>query len=249
MINRRKESTWYQERELESRRLSGRREQVQGYEIYDALQTVALSSYIFEKNHDDLEVFIKRCESYMPMVRVPAYRNQAFLIELSRLLHNHCAAAYSLQQHIDIFQKQVQNEGFHRDLTARFAEAGKDDGGRFFQSLRTYLQHYSVPPVGSELLYEEAPGVPLLDPTQTLVLNADDLLKWNGWSSQAGKFIRESGGQIPLRVSAQRHCELVLAVYSWMWRQARDLHEDAFAALDEIGKQMAALYDWQAPRG
>lgn len=185
----------------------------------------------------------------MPMVRVPAYRNQAFLIELSRLLHNHCAAAYSLQQHIDIFQKQVQNEGFHRDLTARFAEAGKDGGGRFFQSLRTYLQHYSVPPVGSELLYRQAPGVPLLDPTQTLVLNADDLLKWNGWSSQAGKFIRESGGQIPLRESARRHCELVLGVYSWIWRRVRDLHEDAFAALDEIGKQMAALYDWQAPRG
>lgn len=64
MSNHREESTWYQARELESRRLSSRREQVKGFEIYDALQTVALSAYIFEKNHDDLEVFIKRCESY-----------------------------------------------------------------------------------------------------------------------------------------------------------------------------------------
>lgn len=248
MTSDREKSTWYQERDAEFRRLSAKREQIEGHEIYDALQMVAVSAYVFEKNHEELETFIKRCESYMPMVRIPAYRNQAFLIELSRYLHNHCAAAYSLQQHFDVFQKKISNDAFHKDLQSRFKEAGQDHCGRFFQSLRTYLQHYSVPPVASELRYKEAKGVPPLDPTQTLLLNADDLLKWNDWNPQARSFISESGGQIPLRESAKRHCELVLGVYSWLWNRVRDLHEDAFTRLDAIGIEMAALYDWQAPK-
>ena len=62
----------------------------------------------------------------MPMVRTPAYRNQAFLIELNGYLNNYCAA-YSFQQHLDVFQKPVPDEHFRKDLKARFEEAGNNN--------------------------------------------------------------------------------------------------------------------------
>ncbi len=72
----------------------------------------------------ELDNVIRRCESCMPMIHTPAYRNQAFLIELARCLHNYTAAAYSLQQHIDVFQKMISDSVFQEEVKQMFANAG-----------------------------------------------------------------------------------------------------------------------------
>lgn len=235
----------FREREAALKQLEVKRQEIDGLDVYDAVGLLALSIYVVEKNHVELDAFIRECEAYMPMVRTPAYRNQAFLIELNRYLHNYCAAAYSFQQHLDVFQKRVPDEHFRTDLKAQLAEAGSNNCGRFFQDLRRYLQHYAPPPILSELRYKEGPpGVPPLDPVQELLLEKEQLLKWDNWKSQARTFINETG-DIPLRTAAREHLKLLLDLYSWTWRRIRELYTDPFNRLDAIGEEIARLYGWR----
>lgn len=234
------------QREAAVQRLETKRQEIVGVDVYDAVGLLASSIYVVEKNHEELDVFIRKCEAYMPMVRTPAYRNQAFLIELNRYLHNYCAAAYSFQQHLDVFQQRFPDEQFRTDLKTQFAQAGRNNCGRFFQDLRRYLQHYAPPPILSELRYKEGPpGVPPLDPVQELLLEKEQLLKWDNWKPQARTFINETASDIPLRTAAREHLNLLLDLHSWVWRSIRELYADSFNELDAIGDEIAALYGWR----
>ena len=229
-------------REAERRRIDEERSLIPECGIYDALNLVACSVYVLEKNHQELDSFLERFERNTPMAQQKAYRNQAFLMELYRYLHNYLSAAFTFREHIGAVKRKITDAAFQASVGKRFQETGADDIGRFFQDLRNFVQHRAPAPILSELCIRETSDGSPATATQKLYLEKDQLLSWDGWGSQARSFIEGHDGDIPLRDTARQHVELIRGLWSWFYREVRGLNRESFEKLDRLGQQLARLY-------
>lgn len=95
----------------------------------------------------------------------------------------------------------------------------------------------------SELRYKVLADRPPLDPVQELLLDKERLLEWSELKKEAREFIQQHEGDIPLRGTACQHRDLVLDLYSWIFRKGGALYLKQSSLLEEFDKKIWTLHE------
>jgi hypothetical protein len=105
--------------------------------------------------------------------------------------------------------------------------------------------HRELPFVGNTVTVGQTSEGVLGEVRTEIKLSTASLLAWDGWTSGARKFIRESGDTVKISDILAKHMELVRDLYAWVAAQYRGLHRYEIAMFDELVDE----YNWAISGG
>src|SRR4051794_40554425 len=165
----------------------------------------------------------------------PSEVAQRYQDEVARTLHNYVAATASLVDHGRRHVARYANTPFASEFEARNAAVRDLPEASFIRGLRNYLLHYALLFVG----YTASALGEGFD--YQAEMNAALLLQFDGWSSAAKSYIRESGDKINLVATASGHAEPMNELYGWVLDQFPLLHAGDINGLNLLIREQRAL--------
>ncbi len=175
-----------------------------------------MSRYIFEKNYSELNKllgFYSDLEKSLTLLSGQNSKENEFILEATRLLHNFIASAMSFREHTRrIYKKVCQSQGllqeYQKKVDVTFTH---NDLAQFMECLRAYCQHYQAPVVGSQFIYSKDP--PIF--TKNMKLNTDALKKFKGWNNEARRYISRHVDGINLLELVHEYYHLIIEFHDW----------------------------------
>lgn len=209
----------------------------QGVTIYNTLNRLRTSYYIYGVNHRELIGLLDYYESMegvidlWPLERRP--RLHRFLDEVSRRLNNVISAARALVDHSRrIVRKLYEGSEFFQSYQTKVSEIfDQSPVCRFVQDLRNYILHREHPAIVAEL------GTSAAD----IVFQKRRLLEWDEWTPQALSFIDHHPENLSLRTALAQYHERVSAFYDWLYDEQMAIHRAEFEATHSLYERLVEL--------
>jgi hypothetical protein len=218
-----------------------------GYQEHVRLQAFAHSlNTVFDRNRNELLTPLRAVSTSLELALklIPGVDRSVrdeFQAEVIQRLHNYVAATMTLVDH---------SRRLMRDQTGRIAEEFdtkkavllENPEVRFIQDLRNFMLHRSLPLLAHRLrlsggISEEARG------ESEMLLSAEDLLAWDGWSSASRAWIKARDGDIPLRPLIVHHSALVYEINYWLLDVLRAENRAPLAEANEIIVERNAFFN------
>ena len=186
--------------------------------IYFSLEALEWSIYIFSENERQLLAYLDRCENGSIGEELWNQASEWHLTqvarEITRLLHNHVAAAVSLIYHAEtIHRKLSRKRGFPEYREEKRRRIYNDPLVQFVKELRHYLLHQ-----GPTAISFSASAVQLGGPaTREISLSKSALERSHRWLGPAKLYLDTAPPSIPVRSLVEdygHHLELLLRVVS-----------------------------------
>jgi hypothetical protein len=161
-----------------------------------------------------------------------------FLDETERHLHNYVAAAQTRVEHFRQFaraewlERSPLREEYQRRIDEEFKESHLHN---FVTDLRNLILHVRLPV--STATETWGPGATW---SFRVMLDAADLLRWDGWSSQTHEYIQASGKSVDLGRTVASYTDEIIAFDRWMAERFIGQHRE------EIESYQRALREYQA---
>jgi hypothetical protein len=165
---------------------------------------------------------------------------EEFLDETERHLHNYVAAAASRVDHFRRFKDAEWPEGsplrqeYQRRVDKEFKASPLH---RFVIDLRNLILHARLPVSATTETWARGGAWTF---TFRVMLDAVDLLRWNGWTPEARQYIEASGDSVDLGRTVSTYTDEIIAFDRWVAERFIGQH------LEEIESYQRALRDHQA---
>ena len=212
-------------------------------QLFDRLLTFQYSLSIFEGNYRELRnILLWQATSpdakelwYLPNRQLL----HTFMEEVTRLLHNFAAAAKSLvdhttRHHRHLYEGSDRFPEYRQEVRTRFAA---NPLAKFVMGLRTYCQHYQIPPVVSVL----SPSGEGSDYCSKVLLDTGKLREFSGWSAPAKQFLNSAGETVDLLAAIEEYHATVVDFYRWFQGRQRDIHAPELKRLAEKRREIESL--------
>jgi len=223
--------------------LAKKRDKLEGTRIIGLIKHFATSQYTFNRNYNELIALINSYESDLD---IWALKNRQKLEglqrEFLRLIHNFLSSIFSLVEHTYAFRKDLDNQELNKFYDEKLKELRLNECITFLKDLRTYTQHYKLPFVSAKLSFtatnpKKGEGVS----EQKLILDKDNLLKWERWNSSSKKYLKKQDKEIDIKNIVEEYHSLIKTFYDQFYNKTAKLYEKEIMELFKLEKEMFEL--------
>lgn len=201
---------------------------------------LARTAKLFAGNADALIGHLNRMQD--PTQRLPIWGDrrlfEEFLDETERHLHNYTAAAHTRMDDLQRFTSAEwpQSSPFREEYQQRVAEEfDASPLHNFVTDLRNLILRKRLPVSTTAESWEQGNGWRF-----QVMLDAADLLGWDGWSAQARKYIKASGDSVDLSRTVSAYTSAVITFDRWVAECFVEEH------VEEIESYQHTLQDYRA---
>ena len=206
-----------------------------GRAAFVQIARLARTAKLFAGNADALIGHLNRMQD--PTKRLPIWGDrrlfEEFLDETERHLHNYTATAHTRMDYLQRFTSAEwpQSSPFREEYQRRVAEEfDASPLHNFVTDLRNLILQKRLPVSTTAESWEQGNGWRF-----QVMLDAADLLGWDGWSAQARKYIKASGDSVDL--------SRTVSAYTFdRWVAERFVEEH----VEEIESYQHTLHDYRA---
>lgn len=206
----------------------------EGTEILFIFRPATVAHQILQDNQMELIEFLSRYRD--PDIADEEWSNeesfQKFNREAIRLLHNYVAAVQSLVEHTRNAVRELQvSEEFAAQYQDRVhSDFAASPVGRFVQDLRDFVLHKDLPQIWAQRGTAK--------PHRDVVLDADSLGAWDGWSSAAKEYLRGKKRWISLLDAVEEYGVVVERFQAWLDARLHEVYRHAFEQRDRARELM-----------
>lgn len=221
-----------------------------GMEALDRFHKRSFTLNILEVNLAELDDVITKLEDSKLMVAAFAPENSGASTQLhreaNRLVHNYLCAVSTYIDHSRNFMKRYYSDTvflveYEKEVKKRFIDSGH---ARFVRDLRNYITHRGLPNSNMSLNMKPA-GEPNADGsipaeiTSGVSYEVAEFLKWDKWTSQAKKYLKNLDKEVSLRSIFEPHFALMNSFNDWYKERYFHYHLDDMNEL----KDMERVYE------
>lgn len=211
-----------------------------GRTAFVQIARLARTAKLFAGNADALIGHLNRMQD--PTQRLPVWGDrrlfEEFLDETERHLHNYTAAAHTRMDYLQRFTSAEwpQSSPFREEYQRRVAEEfDASPLHNFVTDLRNLILQKRLPVSTTAESWEQGNGWRF-----QVMLDAADLLGWDGWSAQARKYIKASGDSVDLSRTVSAYTSAVITFDRWVAECFVEEH------VEEIESYQHTLQDYRA---
>lgn len=216
--------------------LMERLRELPGCRLYQEMNQLGISGYVFDRNCKELEKWLESLEQADDWLVGKNRELRVYFQEVTRRLHNTVAAAMSLRWHTIVFtDRWYSSESDKERFKERRSQTFDVPRAQFIQQLREYMQHYGIPPQAVQV-WGNGEGA-----RQAFVLSRDDLLQWRRWKAGARSFIHEAPDQLELLDLFRWYRGTLEGFYRWYEDDIRATHADILTECDEVKREYVTL--------
>lgn len=221
-------------------------EALPGSQFKEDLEALNRASYVFGTNGQEVADHVARFVTSSSHV---SDLGDGYANELVRLLHNYLTSVSSL---IDAQRVVVRHRwpaeddpnrtAFQADFDKRRTDTFETDEAAFVTRLRNYCTHYAIPLPGLGTSINWSQGGPVFH-LNTLQLDRDKLLRWNGWGGPAKRYLATQPKKFDLAPIIERYVSATRTFYEWFWEEINDRNR---AIREEVllkGEELALWYE------
>ncbi|GER75214.1 hypothetical protein [Weizmannia acidilactici] len=220
-------------------------ESSEGWRIINKIDNLQLSYTVFRRNYEELNKLLSKYESDQDlalqlMVRDNRESFNAFLGEITRLLHNFLVSVKSLVDHTRIFyQEEYEGTEFENDYNEKIEEHFSNvPVSKFVQELRNYTLHKALPLTGATINIDKEKGM-----SQSITLNIDSLRDWKKWSKLSREYMDSNDKNLVLRKTVNDYAQKVEEFYKWFGNCLQEIHKEALEELEELQNKQRERYE------
>ncbi|PGP20471.1 hypothetical protein CN994_18470 [Bacillus anthracis] len=217
----------------------------EGWRIQTKMVNFGVSIYTFQKNNEELVKLLKLYENDFDFaMRISSVDKKeefdAFLTEITRLLHNYLAAAKTLIDHTrKLFQDEYKETDFEIEYNTKIKETFTDSKiSKFIQELRNYCLHRKLPITGASISFSRDTGT-----SQSIHMSTESLIDWNNWSGISKEYLTQQGERVGLLQLINGYTEIVTGFQMWFKKRQYEIHSDSMKELVELQKEYNAIYE------
>ena len=194
--------------------------------------SLSITYYAFNQNYDELNQLLaafSKPEIGLEIARVGNERKlDAFLIEVTRRLHNYLGSAKSLVEHTRVLVKELYSgTAFYKEYVDEKDRTFKNSPlHHFVQDLRNYNVHRGLSQTAAVTSFGRDIGL-----DTSIKLPRRSLQNWDGWSSHARAYLKMSKGDVKLQEVVASYTAEVRTFYEWLGRKQEEVHEEEFREL------------------
>ncbi len=204
--------------------LMDKREKLKGSKIFNDIQNLATSHYFVIRNYQELERQVTLYEKDSINIWGVTKRDkfQAFLRELSRLIHNYLSSTFSLISHSSNFCDQLQNKTLRKDYDEMVAKLKLYDCYHFVKDLRRFNQHIGLPLISAQLDFRSDPN----EIQSKILFDKKVLLSWHGnnaWTSGSKNYLN-THKEIEVTAVFSEYQGLIKEFYDWFFKKTSSVY-------------------------
>jgi len=225
--------------ELQDRIISSK-----GWLIASKIRPVGISLYVFNQNYNELKQFLVAYAKPDVALEISRVGNRkkldAFMMEVTRRLHNYLASAMSLVDHSFLLVRALYKgtafeKEYHIERNRRFAESPQF---QFVQQLRNYALHESI--IDAVAITSFGRDKPL---DTSIKLQLETLRTWKGWKGRAREYLKKMPEDVKLLDLIESYTAEVKGFYDWINIRQQQIHKrdfDKLKALQSSYRQLVA---------
>jgi hypothetical protein len=220
-------------------------EALPGFRLKEDLEALNRCSYTFGRNAQELAEHVGR------FLASPTQNAQEltddYVNELVRLLQNYLTSVTSLIDAQRVVMRhrwptaanerpEFETTDYAEQLRTTF-ETGEAE---FMQNLRNYCTHYSIPVPGLGTTMSRVQGAPVTR-VNTLQLDRDALLRWDGWRSAATAYLQNQPSRFDLAPIIERYQSSARAFFQWFWEE---VNKRSTEQINELNMKATEVKFW-----
>lgn len=224
------------------RRLARMHEKLKGTEIMTNLHHLATSDFIVRRNYQELLNGIKRFEADITIMYLKNVRRFEFASkEITRMLHNYLASIKSLIDHTTRFKRNLKNPKLDSEYLRKVRKLTSNECAVFIKQFRNYIQHYELPLISAHLtVTRKKPEKPDFEEDLRLLLNKEDLLKWDKWNQSSKNYINKFD-ELKLGEIFEEYEAFNNEFYEWFYNNVIELYKNEIEELRKLEMEMEEL--------
>ena len=215
-------------------------EALPAYQLKEDLEALERCLYTFTTNANDLATHIRE---FLISHHVARNVPEDYVNELVRRLHNYLTSVSSLVDSQRIVMRhrwprrrrggepgicpscgrplpsnEDKSEFESKDYSEKLTEAFEAGERLFMSKLRNYCTHYSIPlpQLSTTWTFERGVGSATVN---TLQLDRDKLLRWDGWGGPGKAFLEEQQEYFDLAPIVERYVNAANQFAAWFWSE------------------------------
>jgi hypothetical protein len=205
--------------------------QMPEYKLFQDVQSLDLSLYMFHKNYVALNTILTFLASDPQADPLFTVRNRDKLGQVGRdvvcFIHNYVAAALSLIDHTrnlynKLYAPAQQFPDYENRVSTEFIQ---NPLAQFVVSLRQYCQHYKAPNITVQTTFPNGLNA---RPVRKVLLALGDLQTFDGWRPKAREYLRTVADAVDIQEVATAYRDKVMAFYQWVQARQDEIHEAEF---------------------
>jgi hypothetical protein len=237
--------------------------------LREDLEALQRTFYVFNTNAGELGVHVAK---FVASNQMSNQLSDDYVNDLVRLLHNYLTSVTSLVDSQRVVMRhrwphdpntseppiaatpaicagcnrpvatnaklsEFEATGYAEKLANTF-ETGE---GVFMSKLRNYCTHYSVllPALGTTINWDQTTG---MRQTNTLQLERDKLLRWDGWTAPAKSYLQQQPERFDLAPIIYRYVNSAKQFAAWFWDEMTNRSTEF---IDESTAKATELHLWQ----
>ena len=231
-------------------------------QLREDLEALERSVHIFNTNATELATHVGR---FLASTQLSQQLSDHYVNELVRLLHNYLTSVTSLidSQRVITRHRWPRTRGGNvgicpactrplpskdelsefeaKDYAEKMANTFETGEAVFMSKLRNYCTHYSIllPTLGTTIKWEQ--GMPGVLQVNTLQLDRDKLLRWDGWTAPAKDYLNRQAEYFDLAPIIERYVNAAGQFAAWFWAE---INSRSAALIDEITSKAMELKLW-----
>ena len=199
------------------------------------LLNLATSQYAVNRNYHELASAIVSYESNLEIWDMKNRRIlNAFLRELSRLLHNYLSSTFTLIRHNVKLCKDLHCPELDRDYSEIVKDLNTNECVSFVKDLRTFAQHIGLPILSAQISFSKT------EFKQRILLDKTALLNWKEWKHAPRNYI-ESHGEIDLKLVLSEYQNLIATFYKRFYTKISEVFAKQLKEFAEIDSEIGRL--------
>jgi hypothetical protein len=230
------------------------------YQLERKLKSLEYSCYVFNQNYSELQKLLLIYKDLKKSLQLWDEKNrhaqEAFRLEVTRLLHNFVASVKSLVEHSrilhrDLYEKNNKFTDYQEEIKNRFAE---NPLAQFVEDLRDYCLHYKTPPIFSQMSFTKDPPPPRLE--SSIRLDIEVLERYSNWCPLAKQYLDEQKNRIDTQIDkyygrknrsidvldlVSQYFDLVIDFHKWLYTRQSQIHAYELSKLKDKRQELREL--------
>ncbi len=154
---------------------------------------------------------------------------EAYMNELSRLIHNYIASSFTLVDHTRYLMTHYQESDFQAEYELKKTKVIDMPEHHFLKDFRNYVLHRNLPPIDYTVGLRD-----VVNNTFELRLNTPTLLEWDGWTKKAEEFVKARKDKLVFVNVINTHGQAIDELNIWLLQQFTPLHSKDIADVNEL---------------
>jgi hypothetical protein len=231
--DRQRQQLWRELQELDRRIAAS-----DGYSLYNRMNLLKKSYFVFDTNYLALKQALTEFEQPMVFSKLWEQKNRSrldmFTNDVVRLFFNYVAGAEALLKHIHVVHEDVNHgTSFSEEYRTRQEQQLRSAPlPSFVEDLLEYMLYKELPFALAELNFGESRGS--VEVNSAIKLDVDKLSEWERWSEKVREYLDALDHKVRLYDIVSEHKAMVADFYQWFVTRQSDIHREALAELEEL---------------